>query len=295
MHVVQTIKSGTEKVAYLRLGSSDPNAPIALLLHGFPGNAFDWSHQFQMLDKHFQIIAPFMPGVLDGEIKSADRYAMPRIIADLQTVLDTIDPKQSRPIFIVGHDLGCFFAAALADQLKSRVQAVVHINGMGLQQYFHRLHRVSTWLKSFYILLFQFCFIRTFIIRWIPQQILPFIYRKCGLLESDEQFRNDEKVLASIAVYASLFREVWTFLGQAIRRSSHRTLFIWGNADIFLDIPHRREVDRYCENATIRVVRGGHWVSRSAYHQVNSILEKFLTPSASKEELNSLEVMHASI
>jgi epoxide hydrolase 4 len=295
MYLVNTVLTGTDKIEYLQLGSANKDAPIALLLHGFPGNAFDWSPQFESLGKHCRIIAPFMPGVRDGEIMSDDRYATTKIVAALQTLLDTVDPSRSRPVFIIGHDLGCFFAQALSDQLGSRVRAVVYINGMGLQQYFHRLRRVSTWWKSFYVLLFQIPLIRLLVARWIPKQILPVIYRKCGLALDDPKFLNDERVLASIAIYARLFREIWSYRRQPIRRRAQATLFIWGNADRFLALPRRSEVARFYEDATIRVVRGGHWVSRSASVQVNAIVGKFLGLSANNVTITEPEGRHASI
>lgn len=252
-------------------GAEATCVPILVLSHGFPGNAFDWGEQLELFPS-FEVLAPFMHGTFDGKRVPKSRIASESLLQDMEAMLETVDPAGTRPLYFVGHDLGCFLNVTLAERFGERVRGLVNINGVGMQQYYSRLFGPSQWIKSFYVVFLQFALFRALVARWLPGPFLRLIYRRCGVERGDTLFAHDKRVFSSIYVYKVLLKRMRSFIGKPVRKIAAPTVFIWGNRDAFLDIPHRREVDRFYSAGEVRVIKGGHWVSRSNAAHVNRIL-----------------------
>lgn len=248
------------------------NGAIVVFAHGFPGNAFDWNAQFPIFDESFALVAPFMLGTFDGRKAPTARLTAESLCADFAAILQQVDPSGERPLYFIGHDLGCFINTAMMNHYGARSKAIVHINGLGLQQFYTRLFGLSQWRKSFYVLLLQFAAVRYLIAEVLPQRFLKLIYRLCGLAHDDALHLHDKRVFSGIYIYKVLFKLTRRFLGQPIVVSPTPAVFIWGNRDAFLDIPTQKEADQFYQQAEIRIVKGGHWVNRSNAAHVNRIL-----------------------
>lgn len=80
---------------------------VVLLLHGMPDTSSLWRHQVpKLLGAGFRVIAPDMLGYGKTEKpEAAERYAGDRVVADLLTLIATLDlPRMD----LVGHDWGAF-------------------------------------------------------------------------------------------------------------------------------------------------------------------------------------------
>jgi pimeloyl-ACP methyl ester carboxylesterase len=99
-------------VSYEDYGSG----PIALLIHGSPGNGKAWTRVGERLSKRYRVIAPDLPGYgettplpPDAEPDTADSAAL------LEALMSTLGP----PAVVAGHSYGGVVALTLA--LRGRV------------------------------------------------------------------------------------------------------------------------------------------------------------------------------
>lgn len=250
----------------------DDDRDIILMLHGFPDNAYGFSSQIDSLKERFNIIAPFMHGVLNGERLEKDRITPRELIHDVLFLLREINPSGAKKVYLMGHDLGCFTCTSIAQISPYQIKGIIHINGLGLQQFCNRKFCFSQWVKSYYVLLAQFSFVRALVSKLFPDFFLRLIY---GLSFVDKKSRlnsNNSSVFNSIYVYKYLFRKSVSLLGSPTVKLSVPTLFLWGNKDKFLNIPTLDEVDKYYVRGEVRVLPGGHWIHHNASEKVNRIL-----------------------
>jgi pimeloyl-ACP methyl ester carboxylesterase len=90
-----------------------PDAPIALCLHGFP----DTAYSFRKLAPHlvqagYRVIAPFMRGYVPSSLPSDGAYHMGALMDDALQVRAASDPTGAD--VVIGHDWGAVAAAGLA-------------------------------------------------------------------------------------------------------------------------------------------------------------------------------------
>lgn len=107
--------------------AGDPQAPAALLVHGFASRRRDnWVRTRwlpPLVDAGFRVVAPDLRG--HGESSRPRRlaaYSVPRFVADLVAVLDAAD---ARVAHVVGYSLGARLAWELAARHPERVASLV--------------------------------------------------------------------------------------------------------------------------------------------------------------------------
>jgi pimeloyl-ACP methyl ester carboxylesterase len=95
-----TVEANGIRFRFLEAGEG----PLVLLLHGFPDDAWSWSHQVPALaDAGYRVVAPFMRGYPPTEIPSDGRYDMVTLGRDLVELIQALDGS---PANVVGHDWG---------------------------------------------------------------------------------------------------------------------------------------------------------------------------------------------
>lgn len=118
-----------------------PRAPRLLLIHGYPDNAQLWSCCARELARDFDVTAYDVRGAGRSDRPSADRdYAFPRLMADLNAVIDHVSPNQS--VHLVGHDWGALqgWEAVCDPVLSARIASYTCISGPCLDH-------VGAWLR----------------------------------------------------------------------------------------------------------------------------------------------------
>jgi pimeloyl-ACP methyl ester carboxylesterase len=274
MYCVDSIYREGEYVHFLNIEASKADAPIVVLLHGFPDNAFGWELQVDALKGQFHIIAPFMLGTLNDQLISEERINSNELKQDLKAIITKIRNSKSQKIYFIAHDLGSFLSVSLCSEMENEVHGLIHINGLGLDQFVSRKFDLTQWLKSYYILLAQFSLVRTLVKKIMPKYFLKKIYTLSGISANDSLRTNDARVFNSIVIYKHLFRKAINHLGHKNKKISIPSLFIWGKDDSFLNIPTLNEVEKFYKNGVVRILDGGHWVSRSKAAQVNRLILK---------------------
>jgi len=269
VYCIDSITRNGEVIHYIDEESSQQNASVLLLLHGFPDNAFGWNLQITTLKDHFHVVAPFMPGTLNGNTVSSERIRTEELKKDLCQILNKVRVSQSQKVYIIAHDLGAFLAEAFAKDSEQDINGLIFLNGMGLEQFVSRKFQFTQWVKSYYAFLFQLAFVRYLVFKVLPGYFLKTAYDQSLLPLHDELRNNDNRVLSTITLYKNLFRDALKIIGKKPRQLAIPALFIWGKDDAFLNIPNLNEVDQFYIAGAVRILDGGHWVMRTRFDQVN--------------------------
>jgi pimeloyl-ACP methyl ester carboxylesterase len=115
----------TNGIRLFCIEAGPPDAPLVLLLHGFPEIAYSWRHQIAALgDAGFHVVAPDLPGY--GRSDKPDvTYDCEWIDACLIGVLDAFGKERA---VIAGHDWGGLLVWTMARQYPSRIAGVIGLN-----------------------------------------------------------------------------------------------------------------------------------------------------------------------
>ncbi|WP_282783652.1 alpha/beta hydrolase [Nocardia sp. CC201C] len=90
------------------------NAPLVLLLHGFPDTPHTWDGVIPALvDNGFQVLAPWLRGYTPGSAARSARYDLMAVSADIAAWYHALGAPRTH---LVGHDWGAFVALVLAKQ-----------------------------------------------------------------------------------------------------------------------------------------------------------------------------------
>ena len=90
-----------------------PDAPIALCLHGFPDTAYSFRKLApQLVEAGYRVIAPFMRGYVPSSLSSDGSYHIGALMDDALQVRAASNPTDAD--VVIGHDWGAVTAAGLA-------------------------------------------------------------------------------------------------------------------------------------------------------------------------------------
>lgn len=101
-----------------------PDAPLALLLHGFPDTAATWRHLIGPLAAiGYRVVAPYLRGYAPSSIAADGRYQTGVLAADANALHDAFDGDERA--LVIGHDWGAPAAYGAAVSEPGRWRAVV--------------------------------------------------------------------------------------------------------------------------------------------------------------------------
>jgi pimeloyl-ACP methyl ester carboxylesterase len=114
------IEANGIRFGFLEAGSG----PLVLLLHGFPDNAWTWSHQLlAFAASGYRAVAPFMRGYPPTEPAPDGAYDMATLGGDVAALIDALG---DRPAYVIGHDWGAIATyGAVATNPESIKRAAV--------------------------------------------------------------------------------------------------------------------------------------------------------------------------
>lgn len=275
------------KTSWWQSGSTSPQAPIAILFHGFPDSPDTWLPLIEDLEKQYLVVRPFLRGAGPSEAtEELSRYRLDAAVLDYLEVLHTIDPLGSRPVTVFGHDIGASIAWELACALRDRASALVLIAGMGLEIFWNRRFRSDQHRRSWYMYLMQVPGGAEALFRWFGPEIVRKAYEVGGLKQAPSWESLQDCVPGLIPYYRALLRDA---LQRQTNQDSPRlqvpTLVLWGNRDPFLVSVESSEWRQFASRVDLRVLEAGHWPHREKPEQVNRLVKRFL---------NELEESHAA-
>ena len=124
MPTSHTIETETLRIAYERRGPAD--APVALLLHGFPYDFHTWDDVArQLVAAGYQTIAPSVRGCANSVFLAADTPRSGQMTALAQDAIDLLDHLGIGKVVLVGHDWGARAGYLLAALWPERVERLV--------------------------------------------------------------------------------------------------------------------------------------------------------------------------
>ena len=109
---------------------SAPGAPKMVLLHGWMDVSASFQFVVDALKRDWDVYAPDWRGYGLTDWGKSDCYWFPDYIADLQCLLESVDPE--KPINLVGHSLGGNVGALYAGIRPERVARFVNLEGFGM-------------------------------------------------------------------------------------------------------------------------------------------------------------------
>lgn len=113
------------KLHYLESGSSD--APLVVMLHGFPEYSGAWRRQLNDLADRFHCIAPDLPGYnLSSKPLDVARYRTKKLVDDLDAFAANF--SAGKPFTLVAHDWGGALAWAYAIKKPERLSRLIIVN-----------------------------------------------------------------------------------------------------------------------------------------------------------------------
>lgn len=255
------------------------NGPIMMFLHGYPDTPDTFTGQYEHFKERYRIVAPFTRGALPSErADTIDRYGLRALSLDYLQILKSIDPGKRRSVVLIGHDLGAAAAWALAPYLGNRLQSMIILNGLSLQQMSRRFKDLNQHLKSWYIYLMQVPSVPEKALQRFPQLALKLAYYVGGLKPS--QRPSLAKSLGGVVnpanQYRAFAREIPKALMQGETPLRAPVLVVWGDRDPFVSPPHAQEFARAADKTTIRILEGQHWLHRENPEEINRLMDEFI-------------------
>jgi pimeloyl-ACP methyl ester carboxylesterase len=137
-HVPQTfirrVEADGVRVFYREAGPVDvPDAPVVLLLHGFPASSFQYRELIPRLADRYRVIAPDLPGFGFTEVPEKRHYTY-TFDALAKTVLAFTDALDLRRYALYVFDYGAPTGLRVAMARPERVMAIVSQNGNAYEE-----------------------------------------------------------------------------------------------------------------------------------------------------------------
>jgi epoxide hydrolase 4 len=269
---------------HVEAGAAD--APLVILLHGFPDFWWGWRHQIgDLASAGFRVLAPDQRGYnLSGKPIGSQAYDLDTLALDIIGLADAFGSSSFR---LVGHDFGGLVAWQIATRHPERVERLAVINAPHPQIAGSYMQRNPTqMMRSSYMGFFQ--------LPWLPEALLSagnFAALKRSLRASS---RAGVFSSADLERYARAWAAPGALTGmldwyRALRRRPDLkdarvpvpTLLIWGMGDQFLEPGLARESLALCDQGQLlEVENASHWVHLEEPARVNEALVGFLTPAA---------------
>jgi pimeloyl-ACP methyl ester carboxylesterase len=114
---------------HVRRWAGDPARRI-VLLHGWMDVSASFQFLVDSLDREWDVYAPDWRGYGLTEWGQSDCYWFPDYLADLDALLERIQPDA--PVNLVGHSLGGNVACLFAGARPERISALVNLEGFGM-------------------------------------------------------------------------------------------------------------------------------------------------------------------
>jgi len=246
--------------------AGDPQAPLLLLLHGFPEFWFAWRRHIEPLaTAGYHVVAIDQRGYnLSTKPSEVAEYKLVLLRNDIIHVLDALGAKRA---YVMAHDWGGHVAWSVAEHHADRIERLVVLDaGHPVVMMRNFLTNPRQLLKSWYGIVLQ--------IPWLPERILS--VRGYARLRDAITWNGDEGppsaeenhayvaawsrdgALSSMINWYRALGRTWPDLSKP--RIQVPTLLLWGTRDQFLDRDVATESIALCNDGRVVYLDGTHWV-----------------------------------
>lgn len=142
----------------------DPDAPVVLLLHGFPQDATSWETiSVDLVSAGYRTLRLDQRGYSSGARPQAvTAYRMPLLVRD---ALGFLDACKIRSAHVIGHDWGGAVAWAMAEHAPQRLRSLTVLSTPHPRALGRAMVRSSQGLKSWYMGVFQLPEVPEYVLR----------------------------------------------------------------------------------------------------------------------------------
>lgn len=263
------------------LHAGPEDAPLVLLLHGFPEFSYSWRHQLAGLSDRYHLVAPDLRGYNLSD-KPRYGYDLATLCNDVRGLIDAFGERQAS---IVGHDWGGAIAWAFAIRNPDYIHRLAILNIPHPAAMLRVLRNPRQMRRSAYIAFFQ---LRGLAERAIERDNYSMIWRtfrsadrgRAWLSDADIQ-RYVDAIARPGALSAALeyYRQIPHALEHIspLRVITAPTLVLWGELDPYLGPELIDDLDSWVRDLQLhRFPAAGHWLNQQEPERVNAELRTFL-------------------
>lgn len=263
--------------------AGDPDAPLVLLLHGFPEFWYGWREQIPYLvEQGYRVWCPDQRGYNYSDKPSGiENYRLDLLTADVIGLIDAAGVDQ---VYLVGHDWGGGAAWWTALHYPERLKKLVILNSPHpAVMRDHVLNNPRQLLRSFYMFIFQ--------IPLLPETLATL---GGGWMVMDALYRTS-KPGTFTDTDVPYYTKAWTQPGamtamlnwyRALPPQQHLTfdlrckvptLLLWGAKDQMLGEELVQPSLALCDQGQLELLReASHWVQHEEPARVNALISAFL-------------------
>ncbi len=260
------------------------DAPVVVLLHGYPTSSFMFRHLVPRLATHYRVIAPDHLGFGFSDRPPAPdfRYTFD-VLADLTRALLAVLDVDRYTVYVQDYGAPIGWCLALAD--PDRVSAIVTQNGNAYEEGFVEKFWAPIWNYAANPTPELEAALRPALdieaIRWQythgvprPETVDPETWNHDFALVSRPG--NDEVQLALFADYVTN-RDLYPRLHEYFRDSQVPLLAAWGRNDEIFGPAGAAAFQRHLPEAEIHLLDGGHFLLESHLDEVADLMMPFLS------------------
>ncbi len=270
----RTITSGEVELHCATAGA--PDAPMVLLLHGFPARWPTWRVTMSALaDAGCFAVAPDLRGAGEsGKPLGIDAYSINRFVDDVVAIITAFGRKK---VFLAGHDFGGGVAWATTMLHPALVQKLAILNSVHPVGIERQMRRWSQIKKSWYVFLFQLPIFPEWLLsrksfRFLKRSLAEDGLAPDAVVDLLVGIDAPGTLTAMLNWYRASFRDgvKRLFTPQKVETSS---LVVWGDREPHLDPELATPPPDWTSNVRIvHVPEAAHWVQHDAPAEVSALL-----------------------
>ena len=275
----RTVSADGVNIFYREAGA--PDAPVMLLLHGFPSSSHMYRDLIPLLATQYRVIAPDLPGFGFTTVPAAREYVytFDNLAATMEAFVQALDLKQyALYIFDYGAPVGLRLAAAHPERVTALVSqnGNAYLEGLGdawepTRQYWADPDAHRDTMRNFLSLEAT---------KWQythgvanPDAVAPEAYYLDALLM--ERPGNAEIQLALFLDYANNLT-LYPVFQQFFRDAKVPTLAIWGKHDPFFIPPGAEAYRRDNPGAVVKMLDTGHFALETHVEEIAAEIHALL-------------------
>jgi pimeloyl-ACP methyl ester carboxylesterase len=262
--------------------AGETNAPLVILLHGFPECWLTWKDQIQPLaDAGYRVIAPDQRGYnLSDKPKSLEDYRIDILASDVEAIRQY---AECETFHLVGHDWGAAIGWWYAMHYPNTLRSLTVINAPHPTVFENTLRsNKRQLLKSWYMFFFQ--------IPKLPELLMPlmnFKQLKKGLIDSSNPETFNDEILSQLTAawqQSGAITGMLNWYRAALRRPVEATnltincptRILWGENDIALTKEMAQLSTQYCSDVELTYYPDGtHWLTHDHPERVANEIIRF--------------------
>jgi pimeloyl-ACP methyl ester carboxylesterase len=276
------------RVFYREAG--DPNAPVVLLLHGFPASSFQYRELIPRLADRYRVIAPDLPGFGFTEVPAERNYVY-TFDALAKTIEAFVEALNLKKYALYIFDYGAPTGLRLAMAHPERVTAIVSQNGNAYEEGLG-----DAWAPIRRYWSDPSAENRNAIRGALTAEGMRREY-SVGMSNSDvvapESYTLDSALLArpgNVEIQLDLFLDyannvkLYPKFQEYFRNFQPPLLAIWGNMDLYFIPPGAEAFRRDIPNAIVQFVETGHFALETHLEEITTAMRTFLAANIGRTQ-----------